>query len=50
MIIQLLQVRPEGAAAVSHAAANMFGRRRGNDKVEFQDYTKHIEGISWGCI
>ena len=29
-------------------AANTFGRRRGNDKVEFQDYTKHIEGINVG--
>ena len=29
-------------------AANNFGRRRGNDKVEFQDYTKHTEGIYVG--
>lgn len=29
-------------------AANTFARRRGNDKVEFQDYTKHIEGINVG--
>ena len=24
------------------------GRRRGNEKVEFQDYTKHVEGINVG--
>lgn len=29
-------------------AAPSFGRRRGNDKVEFQDYTKHLEGINVG--
>ena len=29
-------------------AAASFGRRRGNDKVEFQDYTKHLEGINVG--
>ena len=36
------------SASFPNVRPTMAGRRRGNEKVEFQDYTKHVEGINVG--
>ena len=36
------------SASFPNVRPTTVGRRRGNEKVEFQDYTKHVEGINVG--